>query len=1620
MVNGQYAYFNSNRNRGICVPTQLNQLGYWNSALSYVASESDAVSFANGTYLCLADNVNFSPGAVVPKGQPLRWSPLILISAMGAEPISVALVSGNTTGTTASIYGTLLLAGGSNITLKQESNSITVLGSLGVAVSAGNNTQGTGTVIFSNSNGVSFGLDTNGALTASYTTPSTAGLLSAVNISAGTTSNNLSAITFSNSNGVSFGLNSNSVITASVGTNYQSPGAYLTTAMLSNAATISNINVSASNTSANLSNLVFSNSNGVSFGLSGNTLTASALGGGGGGAAISAGTNSRNSGTVAFANSNGISFGLDTNGSLTATVATNYQTPGAYLTTADLSQNSSKYAGINASMTGGSLTVNTSGVSINLPAYLTTAMLSNAATLSNVNVSAGTTSTNASAFTFANSNGVTFGLGTGASAGSITASVVTTYLTTAALSQNTSNYAGINSAITGGSLTVNTSGVSINLPAYLTTAMQSASSSVFAKTGFTSTTTGGTAIVATHDTNGLSMGVPAMLTTAMLSNAATISNINVSAGTTSSNLSAVTFANSNGVTFGLGTGASAGIITASASGAGAGGAAISANTNSQNTGTVNFSNSNGVSFGLNTNGVLTASVVTTYLTTAALSQNTSNYAGINSAITGGSLTVNTSGISINLPAYLTTAALSQNTSNYAGINSAITGGSLTVNTSGVSINLPAYITTAAQSSQTLAISLSGNTATTNSSQIINGGYALAGGNNVTLQQSNNTISISVGNYITTADLSQNSSKYAGINSAITGGSLTVNTSGVSINLPAYLTTAALSQNTSNYAGINSAITGGSLTVNTSGVSINLPAYLTTAALSQNTSNYAGINSAITGGSLTVNTSGVSINLPAYLTTAAQSTQTLQFTLGGNVATTNSSQAANGGFILAGGNNLTIQQSNNSISFSVGNYITTADLSQNSSKYAGINSAITGGSLTVNTSGVSINLPAYLTTAALSQNTSNYAGINSAITGGSLTVNTSGVSINLPAYLTTAALSQNTSNYAGINSAITGGSLTVNTSGVSINLPAYLTTAALSSQTLAISLSGNTATTNSSQILNGGYALAGGNNVTLQQSNNTISISVGNYITTAALSQNTSNYAGINSAITGGSLTVNTSGVSINLPAYLTTAMQSASSSVFARTGFTSTTTGGTAVVGTHDTNGLSLGVPAYITTAMLSNAATISNINLSAGTTSTNASAYTFSNANGISFGIGTGANAGIVTGSIATSLSVVNFSVAGSSANLGSVVFSNSGGVSFGLAGSTITATVATNYDLAANTTNYLQAWELDGANTAGTTSSVQGTKLYLSAGPGLTLSGSSNTIVISNPYCGWYEPYQMSNTALFGPVAGSWYFAPFIAQEFMSGGRINLLHQNTSTAGLFMDITGASYHSGSTGTLSQVYTYSKVVALYSQGAGTNSTQLQSIWSNSFSFGWSKVIQVSLSQASNINISVAHSLSYISEIGSNGAYTLNQYANSTATSVANSTTSSGQYSGVATSIRNMLSNSIIEPIGFNTTIPPGAYWLAFAWSTTRGTSTTGGLLASALDFSVSSEVGISRLVLESAYRNWGSTVTTARSHIMPYGVYTGAANMAPPSVVNLSSDLSSLASAWVPYFNFQLQGITK
>ena len=240
----------------------------------------------------------------------------------------------------------------------------------GVAVSAGTESQSTGTIIFADSNGVTFGLNA-GTVTATVQTNylttamlSNAATISNIRLSAGTTSNLASAFTFADGNGVSFGLNAGT-ITGSVDAAVPSP-----------------INFSAGTTSNNLGSVVFSNSNGISFGLDGSTITAQHN-------ALTSQSNQALSGsngsftfqTATFGSSNGMHF-YTTNGSLVGS----YTVPTQSNQTVGLYASSNTYLTSSGTVDARSLTfrgdksitvgISASEVLFSVGAYITTGALS--------------------------------------------------------------------------------------------------------------------------------------------------------------------------------------------------------------------------------------------------------------------------------------------------------------------------------------------------------------------------------------------------------------------------------------------------------------------------------------------------------------------------------------------------------------------------------------------------------------------------------------------------------------------------------------------------------------------------------------------------------------------------------------------------------------------------------------------------------------------------------------------------------------------------------------------------------------------------------------------------------------------------------------------------------------------------------------------------------------------------------------------------------------------------------------------------------------------------------------------------------------------------------------------
>lgn len=330
---------------------------------------------------------------------------------MAARSDLATFLVGNTSGSTVLQGVPLYLSGGSNVTVHgligTAGHTLAIHGASGgtgggggVAIAAGTQTATTNTVVFSNSNGVTFGMSGSSRVTASVETAYAASTHSHGNPSLALT--NLTGTTASNSAGLTISLSAAAPgagggIAAAAGTQTQTSGT-----------------------------LVFANSNGLTFGMSGssqvtashNGLTTAALSNHShafattttGGASIVVGTS----------NSAGVTIGVpaylttaraSNDGLGTATAATNVTWTA---NSAGVSLNASGYAGTGTSATNASVTLNSAGLAISVAAPGGGAAQT---------FSAGTASGAANPVYFSNANGVTFGLGTGASSSVITASV---------------------------------------------------------------------------------------------------------------------------------------------------------------------------------------------------------------------------------------------------------------------------------------------------------------------------------------------------------------------------------------------------------------------------------------------------------------------------------------------------------------------------------------------------------------------------------------------------------------------------------------------------------------------------------------------------------------------------------------------------------------------------------------------------------------------------------------------------------------------------------------------------------------------------------------------------------------------------------------------------------------------------------------------------------------------------------------------------------------------------------------------------------------------------------------------------------------------------------------------
>lgn len=1194
---------------------------------------------------------------------------------------------------------------------------------------------------------------------------------------------------------------------------------------------------------------------------------------------------------------------------------------------------------------------------INTAGAITASVAGSVTGMSALNISAGTTSNNRSDIVFSDNNGVTFGLNNG----TVTASVQTNYLTTAMQSNaatisNLRFSAGTTSNLLSALTAADGGGVSFGLNAgvltasvrtdYLTTAMQSNAATISNIKVSAGTQSSNLSALTFNNGNGVSFGLDAGTLTGSV--VPGLTNFNASAGTTSGNLSNLVFSNLNGVSFGL----DGSTITASVSPAGGGltNINVSAGTTSQNLSNLVYSDGNGVSFGLN-GSTVTASVRTDYLTTAMQSDaatisNIKISAGTSSANLSALTFSNSNGVSFGLNGSTLTGSVA----------TSLTGINLSAGTT--SNNLSAFVFS---NSNNVSFGLNGSTVTATvtvaaqTAQTV-GIYASS---QTTGQSSSSTVDARSLSMVGAGIVSVGMSGGSFVISATAGGAQSaIKAFGVS-------NTGQTAGNTGVSTGVDWVLAGSqSITLSQSTVGggpntiwLQHPAWITTAMQSASSSNFAatGFTTTTAAGAVvagTHDTAGLKLAVPAFLTTAMQSNAVTISNVNLSAGTTSNNLSA---FVFSNSNNVSFGLNGSTVTATV---TVPAQTAQTIGIYA--SSQTTGQSSSSSIDARSLSIVG--------------AGIVSVgMSGGSLIVSATAApgggitNVNLSAGTTSNNLSAFVfSNSNNVSFGLNGSTVTATATFAQTNQSAI--------KGFGVSNTGQTAG-NTGVSTGVDWVLAGSQSITLSQS-----------------------------TVGGGPNTV-----WLQHPAWLTTAMQSASSSNFAATGFTTTTAAGAVIAGTHDTAGLKLAVPAFLTTAMQSNAVTISNVNLSAGTTSNNLSAFVFSNSNNVSFGlngstvtatvtvpaqtaqtiglyassqttgqsssstvdarsisiVGAGiASVGLSAGSFIVSvpsggggITNINVSAGTTSNNLSAFTFSNLNGVSFGLDGSTITASIAPGG-------GFTGSWYALGNTTQSSSSALAS---YSLNGLGaMTVGFSNGSIQLSAPasssLVGGNNITISTNGSTISVIGESTYSNVGTNGISLSTNGNTISHMlEAESGGIFPDHMLTNLTAPGNGSMSVQYIQNHL--------RMTATRLDML------FNWS-------AGSTTTSNTMAIALTVFG-----GIYTLN---GSTLSSVSSGSTQT-TYSYASNSAGTGITGSALRPLSIpiNVDMAPGNYYVAMGWSSSAssvGAATTNlGQTQSVL--------GIAALVTATNYAEWGASTANSKNYLNGVGVYSAAISTVPPSI---------------------------
>lgn len=928
-------------------------------------------------------------------------------------------------------------------------------------------------------------------------------------------------------------------------------------------------------------------------------------------------------------------------------------------------------------------------------------------------------------------------------------------------------------------------GATISVNAFNQSVQTQASGNIGA-TGFATTTSAGSVIAGTNNTAGFTLGVPPFLTTQSVQ---TQNAVDVSfGGNTSGALALVSsgtlvFAGGNNITLSQ-NGQSVTISGANAGGAQTGISGVQVSNTTYSSGTISFQNANGISFGSSgANGISasytvpTQTVQTQNLHDVSLSGNTSGALALVSSGTmilagGNNITLSQNGQSITISG-ANAGGAQTGISGVQVSNTTYSSGTITFqNANGISFGssgangISASYTVPTQSVQTqnlIDVSLSGNTSGA-LALVSSGTMILAGGNNITLSQNGQSITISGANA-------------GGAQTGISG--LQVSNTTYSSGTVTFQNANGISFGSSGANGISASYTQSAQAFSAAGGSSTFSTLVFT--------NSNGVSFSNTAGSV-------------WASVAAQTNQSMG--LYGSSQTTGQSSSS-----TIDARSLSIVGAGNvSVGLSAGSFIISG---------ATAAGATTGAAfLQGNTTGQSSS-----STYPLSSFNVSGAGVISVGWSASTLMISSPASTGISqSVYATGNTTQSTSGTVALGSLLVQG--TGNVSVGMSNGSLVISGGGGAGGGIAASISGNSTSAGAgySNITSGTMILAGGNNVTLSQNGASITISAGGGgggIGASIGGNSTSAGAGYSNVTSGtmillggNNITLSQNGASITISGANAGGAQTGISGIVV-----SNTTYSSGTVTLQNANNISFG------SSGANGVSASFALRVSAGGgTSNNLSAITFSNSNGVSFGLSTGAGVGTLTGSVAAQ--------------------TNQSGGLYGLGNTTLTS--STTYDARSLSFYGAGAATLGFSAGSGVMVSVPATS-SLSATGLLSISVNASTISIGvpgttnsvwAPYWASQSPVQIGN--------GSIQVFPANMDRNFTASRVDI---SASVSGSSF---AASTYAG---------TVSAFVGIYTRNASTLS--LASSGSQSFSF----------SNTSNNNLSVFTGLNNLSiPINVNGA----------------------------------------------------------------------------------------------------------------------------------------------------------